>query len=263
MPNGEQAPIISTGNLHLSPVIYLKNVLGVPSCKVNLMSVSRITSDLSCSVTFFPYWCILQDLMTRKMIGLGKQRDGLYYLVATAANKSLQATTKSPQCIPSATAHTIRPLSSTTSWHRRLGHLSSSRLGFMAKTLLNFPLTSNHICHVCALAKQTRLPFSISSISSIKPFELIHCDIWGPYKIPSLSGAKYFLTIVDDFSRFTWVFFMHHKSETRHLLINFFSLVKTQFHTTIATIRVDNGREFSSLHDFFKQEGTTYQHSCT
>lgn len=54
MPNGNQAPIISIGNLPLSPIIYLKNVLGVPSWKVDLMSVSRVTSDLNCSVTFYP-----------------------------------------------------------------------------------------------------------------------------------------------------------------------------------------------------------------
>ena len=85
----------------------------------------------------------------------------------------------------------------------------------MAKNLLHFPFKQNNDCTVCALAKQIRLPFSTSSISSDKPFELIHCDIWGPFKVPPLSGAKYFLTIMDDFSRFTWVFLMHHKSETK------------------------------------------------
>ena len=56
--------------------------------------------------------------------------------------------------------------------------------------------------------------FQNSSIYSIKPFELLHCDIWGPYKVSSLSSARYFFTVVDDFSRFTWTFYMHHKSET-------------------------------------------------
>jgi len=73
MPNRDQAPIISTGNLPLSPIIYLRNILGVPSCKVDLMSVSRVTRELNCSVTFFPQLCILQDLMTGMMIGLGEQ----------------------------------------------------------------------------------------------------------------------------------------------------------------------------------------------
>jgi len=111
----------------------------------------------------------------------------------------------------------------------------------MAKNLLNFPFTFQDACDVCALSKQCRLPFSASSISSIRPFELIHCDIWGPYKFSSPFGAKYFLTIVDDYSRFTWVLFMHHKHETQNLLTNFFSFVKTQFNASIANIRVDNG----------------------
>jgi hypothetical protein len=87
MPSGEQAPITSIGNLPLNSTVTLKNVLGVPTFKVDLMSVSRITKDLNCSVTFFPYWCILQDLRTKTTIGLGKQRDGLYYLVALASEK--------------------------------------------------------------------------------------------------------------------------------------------------------------------------------
>jgi hypothetical protein len=60
-------------------------------------------------------------------------------------------------------------------------------------------------------------------------------------------GAKYFLIIVDDYSRFTWVFFMHHKHETQNLLTIFFSFVKTQFNASIANIRIDNGGEFFSI----------------
>ena len=74
MPSGEQAPIMSTGTLHLNYVISLKNVLGVPSFKVDLMSISQITRGLNCSVTFFPYWCVLQDLATKTTIGLGRRR---------------------------------------------------------------------------------------------------------------------------------------------------------------------------------------------
>jgi len=116
----------------------------------------------------------------------------------------------------------------------------------MANNLLNFSFKINDACDICALSKQCQLPFSASSISSIRSFELIHCDIWGPYKISFIFGAKYFLTIVDDYSRFTWVFFMHHKHETQNLLTFFFSFVKTQFNASIANIRIDNGGEFFS-----------------
>lgn len=202
LPSGEQANIDAKGSVSLNSVYYLHDVLSVPTFKVDLMSVSRLTRSLNCSVTFFPYWCILQDLDTRRTIGLGKQRDGLYYLVALATTKS-----STP---PS--SHTNRPtcnttISSTDLWHSRLGHVSSSRLSFIAKNFLNFSVESNNACHICPLAKQSRLPFSTSTISSTKPFDLIHCDIWGRYRHPSLSGATYFLTIVDDYTRFTWIFF--------------------------------------------------------
>jgi hypothetical protein len=185
------------------------------------MSVSRITRDYHCSVTFFPYWCILQDLRTKKTIGLGKQRDRLYYLVTLASEKP----THQPPSAATISCHlpSSQVASSTALWHRHLGHLSSSRLDFMAKHLLNFPFQSNNVCDVCALAKQSRLPFSVSSISYVRPFELIHCDIWGPYKIASFSGAKYFLTIVDDYSRFTWVFFLCITRVRHNIYLSIFS----------------------------------------
>ncbi|KAI9180399.1 hypothetical protein LWI28_004458 [Acer negundo] len=154
LPSGEKANIIARGSLPLNSVYYLNNVLCVPSFKVDLMSVSRLTRGLNCSVTFFPYWCVLQDLATRRMIGLGKQRDGLYYLVALATKKSMTNSSPPPH----------RPtcnltISSTDLWHNRLGHVSSSRLSFIAKTFLNFSAESNNACPICPLAKQSRLPF--------------------------------------------------------------------------------------------------------
>lgn len=61
---------------------------------------------------------------------------------------------------------------------------------------------------ICPCAKQTRLPFPSSSIKSTSPFDLIHMDIWGPYKVATLDGNKYFLAVVDDYSRMTWVFLL-------------------------------------------------------
>jgi transposase InsO family protein len=112
------------------------------------------------------------------------------------------------------------------------------------------------------LAKHSRLPFNSSVISSIKPFEIIHCDIWGRYRHPSISGAYYFLTIVDDYTRFTWIFFMQHKTEAQSLIKRFFSYVLTQFESPIKNFRSDNGGEFISLRSFFQDNGVIFQHSC-
>lgn len=258
LPSGERASIVAKGSLPLNNAFYLHDVLCVPTFKVDLMSVSRLTRGLQCSVTFFPYWCVLQDLVTKKMIGLGKERNGLYYLVALATKKTLTNPTSNSANQPTCNLVT----SSTDLWHYRLGHVSLSRLNFIAKNFLNISINSNNACHICHLAKQSRLPFGISSISSEKPFDLIHCDVWGRYKHPSLSGAHYFLTIVDDYTRFTWVFLMRHKDETQSLLKHFFSYVSTQFSSCIKAFRSDNGSEFLSLQSFFKDNGVVFQHSC-
>ncbi|CAL9006673.1 unnamed protein product, partial [Prunus brigantina] len=139
----------------------------------------------------------------------------------------------------------------STIWHHRLGHPSSARLQLLSKS---FPFISSSFDHsytVCPMAKQTRIPFSLSRTSTSSPFELLHCDIWGPHHVHSHTGARYFLTIVDDFTRCTWVFLMSLKSETQTLLKSFFALVKNQFNATIKTLHTDNGFEFRSLKDFF------------
>ncbi|WJZ95109.1 hypothetical protein VitviT2T_013901 [Vitis vinifera] len=197
------------------------------------------------------------DLATRRTIGLGKQRDGLYYLVALATEKSLtnhSSSTNQPTC--------NLAISSTDLWHSRLGYVSPSRLSFIAKNFLNFSVQSNNACPICPLAKQSRLPFGTSAISSKKPFEIIHCDIWGRYRHPFLFGAHYFLTIVDDYTRFTWIFLMRHKDEAQSLLKRLFSYVFTQFESRIKTFRSDNGIEFTSLRSFFQDNGVIFQHSC-
>ena len=86
----------------------------------------------------------------------------------------------------------------------------------------------------------------------------------GGHSIASLSRAHYFLTIVDDFLRCTWVYLMRFKSETIFFLKSFFRMVETQFGCRIKCIRSDNGAEFFShdLISFFHDCGVVQQHSC-
>lgn len=93
---------------------------------------------------------------------------------------------------------------------------------------------------------------------------MIHCDIWGAYSTPSSCGARFFLTIVDDYTRSCWVFLMNHKSETKIHLKQFFALVFTQFGRKIKQVRTDNGYEFFSreINSFLLEHGVLHQHSC-
>ena len=95
-------------------------------------------------------------------------------------------------------------------WHNRFSHESDSVLKILSNKI-PFALPnefSTKSCYVCPIAKFRRSSFpSVNNVSD-KPFDLIHCDIWGPYKHSTYDNNCYFLTIVDDCSRFTWIFLL-------------------------------------------------------
>ena len=94
--------------------------------------------------------------------------------------------------------------------------------------------------------------------SSLSCFDLVHADIWGPYSTPTLSGSKYFLTLVDDCSRCTWVYLMKHKSDASLLIQSLFNMILTQFKTSIKVLRTDNGPEFA-IDSFYASRGVVHQ----
>ena len=69
------------------------------------------------------------------------------------------------------------------------------------------------------MAKMYRLPFNESNIHSTHPFHLIHMDLWGPYKVAYITGAYYFLTIIDDSTRNTWTQLLQNKSQVKTAII--------------------------------------------
>ena len=119
-------------------------------------------------------------------------------------------------------------------------------------------------CPVCPLAKQTRLAFPISATRASMMFDVVHMDLWGPYKTPTLDRKHYFLTIVDDYSRFLWVHLLQLKSKTIVAIKIFLSMIKTQFNSHVKVVRSDNGTEFlnSQCGDLFNHLGILHQSSC-
>jgi hypothetical protein len=266
LPNGSFASVTHVGIVQISESLILTNVLCVPSFTFNLLSASKLIKQICCCFVFLYGYCFMQNLSTWKTIGVGKEHHGLYYLMHSsklenptpsfAANNS-QLISLQPQPFSSA----IKTPSHADVWHFRLGHPSSSRINLLHQLVPLIPCDSKNVCTVCPLAKQHRLPFPSSISVSHSPFDLIHCDIWGPFSTTSINGATFFLTIVDDFSRFTWVHVLKHKSQTRSVLQAFFQLILTQFQLKIKCLRSDNGAEFK-MADFFAQQGTIHQLSC-
>ena len=93
-------------------------------------------------------------------------------------------------------------------WHSRLGHPLDSRLQSLSHVFPFLKNSFNNACNICPLAKQKRLSFPFNNNLSTFAFDLLHMDVWGPYSTPTLDGYKYFLTIVDDATRATWVYFV-------------------------------------------------------
>jgi transposase InsO family protein len=96
-----------------------------------------------------------------------------------------------------------------------------------------------------------------------RPLELLHMDLFGPIAYISIGGSKYCLVIVDDYSCFTWVFFLQEKSHTQETLKGFLRRAQNEFGLRIKKIRSDNGTEFknSQIEGFLEEEGIKHEFS--
>lgn len=256
LPNGQTVNATAIGSVRLSKDILLKNVLFLPSFHFNLVSVRKLMIDINCRVVFMTDTCFIQDQVSWKTLGEGKVRKGLYCFH--------QKPNHNNDCPRNTTCSmAAQTTNSFTLWHHRLGHPSNDKLIQMHKTQ-NFPSFSgckSNPCTTCHFAKQHRLPFQDSSHCTSKPFELVHCDLWGPYSEASHHGSRYFLTIVDDFSRCTWVYILKYKTEVPSIFENFYKMILNQFCCNIKMIRTDHGTEFN-LNLFCQQNGIIHQKSC-
>jgi transposase InsO family protein len=260
LPNGSVVPITHIGTVVISESLTLTEVLCVPSFSFNLISASKIIKFLKACLIFLASFCFIQTLCPWRTIGVGKEAGGLFYLLQQPKVFSISS---SPTPVIRTFFVCFNSIKSSFSdvWHYRLGHPSTSRMHFLHTNVPEIPCNSKDICSICPLARQHRLPFPIHSAATCMPFELVHCDIWGPMANTSINGSNFFLTIVDDYTRFTWVHLMKHKSQTRSLIQSFFSLVHTQFNLKIKCIRTDNGSEFK-MDTFFSTHGIIHQLSC-
>ncbi|GJT04307.1 retrovirus-related pol polyprotein from transposon TNT 1-94 [Tanacetum coccineum] len=142
LPNGHTSVISKVGNVTLENKLKLKNVLIVPSFKFRLLSVSKLTKDSQCFVTFYEQFSVIQDLKTRKVLGLGKKKAGLYHLLNLPldpihAQLSSMVVSALEDCslysffsncsVPNTFAFSVFN-NKYSLWHHRLGHVSNTTL---------------------------------------------------------------------------------------------------------------------------------------
>ncbi|GJU51397.1 putative ribonuclease H-like domain-containing protein [Tanacetum coccineum] len=148
-------------------------------------------------------------------------------------------------------------------WHRRLGHVNFKTMNKLVRGNLVRGLPSklfeiNQTCVACQKGKQHRASCKTKTVSSIsQPLQMLHMDLFGPTFVKSLMKKMYCLVVTDDFSRFSWVFFLATKDETSEILKTFITGIENLIDLRVKVIRCDNGTEFKNrvMNQFCEMKG--------
>lgn len=238
-------------NTGRSQLIRLENVLYVPEATHNLVSVQSIINHGK-QVLFGPDKASISR--SGQVFAEAIWSGSVYALqVRATTSVALTAATASPQL-----------------WHRRYGHLGYDNLAKLVKDNMvrgidvgaeQFEAAKQQICEPCIMAKQHRMPFSASDTHSSKLLELVHMDLCGPLPEPSLGGAKYVATFLDDYSKFSVVVPITSKADTTAKVIEVINYLENQSGHKLRTVRTDNGSEYltGELDKYFVGKGVQHQ----
>src|SRR3954464_4374358 len=242
---------ISTGN---SPSI--SNLLLVEGLAHNLLPISQL-SDNGYDIIFNQKSCKVVSQKDGSILFTGKRKNNIY-------KTDLQdLMSQKVTCLMSVSEE-------QWVWHRRLGHASLRKISQINKLNLvrglpNLKFKSDALCEACQKGKFSKPAFkSKNVVSTSRPLELLHIDLFGPVKTASVRGKKYGLVIVDDYSRWTWVKFLKHKDETHSVFFDFCIQIQSEKECKIIKVRSDHGGEFEngSFEEFFKENGIAHDFSC-
>ncbi|KAJ9535657.1 hypothetical protein OSB04_un001191 [Centaurea solstitialis] len=235
-------------------VTTFKRVAYVEGLMHNLLSISQLC-DKNHKVSFSKKKCKVKN-RRKEVILTGVRHADIYIINMNTSTDNF--------CFVSRASSDTNWL-----WHKRLSHLNFKTLNQLCINNLviglpDFRYTKVSLCSACEKGKQTRASFKSKQISSISsPLQLLHMDLFGPVNVQSIAGKKYTLVIVDEYSRYTWVFFLRSKSDAPEEIILFVRKMERLNNLTVRSIRSDHGTEFknSTLETFFDQKGISQNFS--
>ncbi|GJS24087.1 putative ribonuclease H-like domain-containing protein [Tanacetum coccineum] len=148
-------------------------------------------------------------------------------------------------------------------WHRRLGHINFKTMNKLVRRNLErgLPLKifeNNHTCVACQKGKQHKAFCKTKTVSSIsQPLQMLYMDLFGPTFEKSLMKKMYYLVVIDNYSRFSWVFFLATKDETSEILKTFITGIENLIDLKMKVFRCDNGTEFKNkvMNQFCEMKG--------
>ena len=225
----------------------LRNVLFVPKLAYNLLSVSK-AAEAGRTTQFDESGCQIFN-SDMNVIAVAKRVGNLYYLECQE-NHSLSVMMQSNERL----------------WHRRFGHLGENGLVKLAKSGLikSFNYDSSKeigFCETCIGGKHQRSKFPASSTRCKEPLGLVHSDVCGKMNTASLGGAVYFLTFIDDNTRYVWIYPLKHKDEVFDRFLQWKAQVEKSSGRKLKVLRTDNGGEYTSakFEDYLKAEGVRHE----
>nr|GEY65905.1 putative ribonuclease H-like domain-containing protein [Tanacetum cinerariifolium] len=137
-------------------------------------------------------------------------------------------------------------------WHQRLSHLKFATINNLVKNnlvqgLSKMKFEKYHLCSTCEQEKiHQKHHKSKTDFASNKPLYLLHMDLGGLMRVQSINGKRYVLVVVDDYSRYTWVFFLHSKDEASEVIISFIKKTQVNLQLQVQRVQTDNGTEFKN-----------------
>nr|CAE02930.3 OSJNBa0014K14.2 [Oryza sativa Japonica Group] len=246
MGNGSHASVHGVGTVDLKftsgKIVQLKNVQHVPSIDRNLVSGSRLTRD-GFKLVFESNKVVVSK--HGYFIGKGYECGGLFrFSLSDFCNKSVN--------------HICGSVDDEANvWHSRLCHINfglMSRLSSM-RLIPKFSIVKGSKCHSCVQSKQPRKPHNAAEERNLAPLELLHSDLCEMNRVLTKGGKRYFMTLIDDATRFYYVYLLKTKDKALDYFKIYKAEVENQLDRKIKRLRSDRGGEFfSNEFDLFCEE---------
>jgi hypothetical protein len=205
--DSSRSKVLGLGNVVISQNVTVEDVMLVETLSYNLLSIAQL-ADMGFATFFDVGIVVLLWSKSLKVAFVGHVENGLYVIDFS------EKVSKAATCL-------MAKVDVGWLWHRRLGHVNMRTLQCLHKGnhilgLTDLTFSKDRVCRACTEGKMHEPPHpSKTIISSKRVLELLHTDLFGPTYHASLGGKKYYLVIVDDYSRYTWVYFFKHKYETQ------------------------------------------------
>nr|GEW74004.1 hypothetical protein [Tanacetum cinerariifolium] len=239
--NDHVAAILGFGDLQWRNIL-ITRVYFVEGLGHNLFSVGQFC-DSDLKVAFRRNACFVRNLEGVDLLK-GDRSTNLYTI------NLHEMASESPICL-------MARASSTKSWlwHQRLSHLNFDTINDLARNdpvsgLPKFKYHKEHLYPSCEQGKGKRASHPPKPVpNSRQRLHLLHIDLCGPMRIASINGNQYVLVIVDDYSRYTWVYFLRSKDEAQEVIITFLKRITILLQSPVIIIRTDNGTKFKNQAD--------------